>query len=594
MEDRLTDSSPPRLKRDQEQRTLMRLIRYTFAYKKLMISALLLLLLATGADVLGPILIKIFIDDYLLPGHWDFWELIGLVAVYITANMAAAWLGFWEAIRFSDIAQRVVFTLRQSLFSHILRLPIRRFDFTPVGSVVSRITNDTETIKELFVGVLGVYVRNIVKVTGIFIAMAVLDIQLMLICVVFVPLVVILMWIYRRLSTPVFNKARQLLSDINGSLNETLQGVSVVQLFHQEKRFARRFAKLNYSYFSTRTRTMQMDALLLRPMVDMLQLLTLAGLLYGFGWQSLSSPVEIGVLYAFVNYLGRFIEPLIEMTQRLNLFQQAIVSASRVFRWLDESYEPDRGDSTVKLQHRHIAIHNLDFSYEADKPVLQQLNLDIPEGSFVGVVGHTGSGKSTLANLLMGFYQPDAGSITLGNVPLAKIPQSLFRRTVAIVQQDSFIFRGSIADNVAIGRDLSREQIAAALDEVGMLAFVHQLPGGLDYVLTEKGSNLSFGQRQMISFARALAGQPDILILDEATANVDSETERKVQESLRRLAGKRTVIAIAHRLSTITRADTIIVLHQGAIVQLGNHHQLMAKDGLYRHMYQLQNLQEVL
>ena len=584
----------PDLSRKREQRTLMRLIRYTFAYKRLIAGAVILLLLATGADVLGPILIKIFIDDYLLPGNWQLWELLGLVALYVTANIAAAWLGFWETIRFSDIAQRVVFTLRQSVFSHILRLPIRRFDFTPVGSVVSRITNDTETIKELFVGVLGVYLRNIVKVLGIFIAMAVLDLQLMLICALFVPVVVALMWFYRRLSTAVFNRARQLLSDINGSLNETLQGIAVLQLFHQEKRFAARFAKLNNEYFRTRTRTMQMDALLLRPMVDMLQLLTLAGLLYGFGLSSLSGPVEIGVLYAFVNYLGRFIEPLIEMTQRLNLFQQAIVSAARVFRWLDEAAEPDRSDSSVKPMHRNIEIRNLDFSYEPGKPVLSQLNVQIPEGSFVGVVGHTGSGKSTLANLLMGFYQPDAGEVLLGDVPLARIPQPEIRRTMAIVQQDSFIFRGTVAENIAIGRTISREQIEQALAEVGLLSFVRQLPGGLDYPLTEKGSNLSFGQRQMISLARALAGQPDILILDEATANVDSETERKVQESLARLAGKRTVIAIAHRLSTITRADTILVLHQGCLVQSGSHQQLMAVEGLYRHMYQLQNLQEAI
>ena len=578
----------------QGRQTLWRLLGYTVAYKGLIVAAMLLLLLATAADVLGPVLIKIFIDDYLLPGNWQFWELFGLVAIYITANMAAAWLGFLETIRFSDIAQRVVFTLRQTIFAHILRLPIRRFDFTPIGSVVSRITNDTETIKELFVGVLGVYLRNSVKVVAIFIAMAMLNLQLMLICVLFVPLVAALMWLYRRLSTPVFNRARQLLSDINGSLNETLQGVAIIRFFHQEKRFAERFSRLNNNYFRTRTRTMQMDALLLRPMVDMLQLLTLAGLLYGFGWQSLSSPVEIGVLYAFVNYLGRFIEPLIEMTQRLNLFQQAIVSAGRVFHWIDEAAEPDKSDSTATLSHRDISIENLAFRYEPAKPVLQAITMQIPQGHFVGIVGHTGSGKSTLANLLMRFYAPDSGAITLGGVSLQRLPPALIRQTMAIVQQDSFIFRGTIAENIAIGRELPREQIVQAVADVGMLSFIEQLPGGLDYMLSEKGTNLSFGQRQMISFARALAGNPDILILDEATANVDSETERRVQESLRRLAGKRTVIAIAHRLSTITQADNIIVLHHGQIVQSGNHQQLLAQDGLYRHLYQLQNLQAII
>lgn len=576
------------------RQTLRRLLDYTLAHKRLMVMAVILLLLATGADVLGPVLIKVFIDDYLLPGHWQLWELLGLVAIYVTANIAAAWLGYLEAIRFNDIAQRIVLRLRQTIFAHILRLPVRRFDFTPIGSVVSRITNDTETIKELFVGVLGVYLRNIVKVIGIFIAMAMLNVQLMMICVLFVPMVAALMWLYRRLSTPVFNRARQLLSDINGALNETLQGVAIIRFFAQEKRFAARFAVLNTDYFRTRTRTMQMDALLLRPMVDMLQLLTLAGLLYGFGWQALVGPVEIGVLYAFVNYLGRFIEPLIEMTQRLNLFQQAIVSAGRVFHWIDEAAEPDRSQAAIQLSHRDIDIVGLTFGYDPGKPVLQAIDLKITQGQFIGIVGHTGSGKSTLANMLMRFYAPDHGAITLGGVLIEQIPHALMRQTVAMVQQDSFIFRGTVADNIAMGRNLSREKIIQALTDVGMLSFIQQQPGGLDYVLSEKGANLSFGQRQMLSFARALAGDPDILILDEATANVDSETERRVQQSLRQLAGKRTVIAIAHRLSTITQADKIIVLHQGRMVQSGNHQELLAQDGLYRHLFQLQNLQATL
>lgn len=576
--------------KEQQRGTLRRLLAYTRDHKSLIGSALVLLLFATSADVLGPILVKIFIDDYLVVGNWQTDELILLAVVYVVANLAAAFLGYWEIIKFSDIAQRVVFTIRQAIFSHILRLPIRRFDFTPVGSVVSRITNDTETIKELFVGVLGVYLRNLVKVAGIFVAMALLNFKLMLICAVFVPVVVGLMLLYRKLSTPIFNRSRQLLSDINAAVNEMLQGVSIIQLFHQERRFAGRFEILNKDYFKTRTRTMQMDALLLRPMVDMLQLLTLAGLLYGFGGISLHSPVEIGVLYAFVNYLGRFIEPLIEMTQRLNLLQQAIVSAGRVFAWLDETPEKANATTRVDLANVDIQLREVSFRYEVDKPALTNINVQIPQGSFLGVVGHTGSGKSTLANLLMGFYPVESGSILLGGHHLNQIPIATIRRMVAIVQQDSFIFRGTVADNIDIGRQLGREAIVDALIQVGLTDFVDSLPGGLDYELSEKGANLSHGQRQMISLARAIAGSPQILILDEATANVDSETERKIQQSLLKVKGQRTVIAIAHRLSTITPADNILVLHQGEVVQAGNHASLMQVDGLYRHMYELQHM----
>ncbi|MCG8671117.1 MAG: ATP-binding cassette domain-containing protein [Pseudomonadales bacterium] len=570
--------------------TLWRLVRYALVHKRLLVVSVVLLLISTGADVLGPVLVKIFIDDYLVPQNWQPVDITVLIVIYMLANLTAAFLSYWETVRLSDIAQRVVFTIRESIFAHILRLPIRRFDFTPVGSVVSRITNDTETIKELFVGVLGVYLQNIVKVLGIFIAMAFLNWKLMLICAIFVPAVVGLMILYRRLSTPVFSRVRSLLSDINGSLNETLQGVKVVQLFHQENRFADQFSRLNDQYFKTRTRTMQMDALLLRPMVDLLQLLTLAGLLYGFGITSLQSPVEIGVLYAFVNYLGRFIEPLIEMTQRLSLFQQAIVSASRVFRWLDEEPEDSKQQSASNIDTPSISIQDLSFSYDPKKPVLQGIDFNIQAGQFVGVVGHTGSGKSTLANLLMRFYQPDQGRVLINNEPLSQIPAATLREHFAIVQQDSFIFRGTIYDNVDIGRGFSEAAVQQALEDVGLGEFVRGLPKQLQYELTEKGGNLAFGQRQMISLARALAGNPKVLILDEATANVDSQTEINVQQALLKHRGQCTMIAIAHRLSTITKADQILVLHQGQVKQVGDHQTLMQVDGLYQHMYELQNL----
>ncbi|MCG8316362.1 MAG: ATP-binding cassette domain-containing protein [Pseudomonadales bacterium] len=470
----------------------------------------------------------------------------------------------------------------------MLRLPIRRFDFTPVGSVVSRITNDTETIKELYVGVLGVYLQNTVKVLGIFAAMAALNLKLMLICAVFVPLVIALMLLYRKLSTPVFTRVRSLLSDINGSLNETLQGVKVIQLFNQEQRFAQAFQTLNNSYFKTRTKTMQLDALLLRPMVDLLQLITLAGLLYGFGVMSLQSPIEIGVLYAFVNYLGRFIEPLIEMTQRLNLFQQAIVSATRVFAWLDEKSETWQADDNAEITKGSVSVKGVSFSYEAGSPVLNQVNVEIPAGSFLGIVGHTGSGKSTLASLMMRFYQCESGRIEVDGIDMGKFNMATLRRSVAIVQQDSFIFKGSIAENVDVGRGLSEKALLQALQDVGLADFIANNRDGVHYQLAEKGSNLSIGQRQMISFARALAGNPKILILDEATANVDSDTERKIQLALLKTRGDRTIIAIAHRLSTITSADQILVLHHGEVQQRGSHRELMNTDGLYKHMFELQ------
>lgn len=569
--------------------TFIRLIRYVIPYQRTVIVALLLLVLATMASVFGPYLIKVFIDDYLSPGNWVPHEILLLAVLYITAQIVGAKAFFMQALRLNRIALSVVQTIREEVFAHVQKLPMAYFDHTPTGSLISRITNDTEAIKDLYVNVISTFIQNGIRVLGILVAMALLNIELMLICALLVPIVLFIMWLYQRLSTPVFQKVRSLLSDINANLNESIQSMSVIQLMNQQLRFSQQFAHTNEQHYRTKVKNIIIDGFMLRALVDLVYILLLATLLLGFGLTSLSTEgaVQVGVIYAFINYLGNITEPLVDMTSRLNIAQQALVSASRVFAVLDESPSPSPTFPAVPQSNR-IRIDIDHFSYDGRKNVLQDIRLEIPEGAFFGIVGHTGSGKSTLMALLMNFYPIQQGIIELGDQNLNDISTQERTARIGFVQQDPFLFTGTIADNIRLEHPLSNQQIEQAAKTAQLHDAVMRMPAGYQTVLTERGSNLSTGERQLLSLARTLARNPRILILDEATANIDSHTEALIQRSLMLLRGKVTLLVIAHRLSTVQNADELIVLHQGHVQQRGDHRTLMQVDGLYRHMYDLQ------
>ncbi|GGX43370.1 ABC transporter transmembrane domain-containing protein [Saccharospirillum salsuginis] len=575
--------------------TFSRLLRYGLAYRRLLVQAIVLLAIATGGNVLGPYLIKVFIDSYLTPGVWVITPIAGLVIAYLVSQLISAVCFFQQAIRFNHIALDVVQTIREQVFSRVMRLPLAFFDHTPTGSLISRITNDTETIKDLYVNVISVVIQNAIRMLGILIAMAFLDFKLMLICSALVPAVVGVMLLYQRLSTPVFQRVRTLLSDINARLNEGIQGMAVIQLMNQQARFSRAFEQTSTDHYRAKIRNMLIDGLLLRALVDFLYMLVLAALLFAFGWDFLSpeGAIQVGVIYAFLNYLGNLTEPMIDMISRLNLFQQALVSADRVFQLLDETPE---SIPTQPLEPRDgsVRFEIEAFSYDRRKTVLTDIQLDIEPGSFVGIVGHTGSGKSTLMSLLMGFYPVELGTIRVGEVPLDRIDPAIRSRRIGLVQQDPFIFMGTIADNIRLDLDLTDAEVEQAAKQAQLHEAILRMPQGYQTSLTERGGNLSTGQRQLLSLARTLARQPDILILDEATANIDSHTEALIQSSLMQLRGRITIIAIAHRLSTVMEADHLVVLHQGHIQQQGRHAQLMAEEGLYKHMYELQQQKDPL
>jgi ABC-type multidrug transport system fused ATPase/permease subunit len=397
------------------------------------------------------------------------------------------------------------------------------------------------------------------------------------------------MWTYQRVSTPIFQRVRSLLSDINARLNESIEGMSVIQLMNQQHRFERAFSKTSTDHYRAKVKNIIIDGFLLRALIDFIYLVLLAALLFGFGLLELSQTgaVQIGVIYAFINYLGNVTEPLIDMTSRLNMAQQALVSASRVFKLLDESpipiVENPQTPATTDIQFRVDQ-----FSYDGQKVVLQDIEIDIKTGDFVGIVGHTGSGKSTLMSLLMSFYPLSQGRISIGGENIQQIAADVRTGLIGFVQQDAFIFAGTIADNIRLECDLNDAQVIEVAKKAQLHDAIMAMPNGYQTELTERGRNLSTGQRQLLSLARTLARRPKILILDEATANIDSHTEALIQTSLMALRGNVTLIAIAHRLSTVRDADQLYVLHQGHVQQQGTHHELLKAEGLYKHMYELQ------
>src|SRR5690554_6409200 len=464
-------------------------------------------------------------------------------------------------MRLNEVAFSVVRNVRAQTFSTVMRKSLSYFDHQPTGKLVSRITNDTEAIKDLFLHVVATYVQGITLILAVFVVMAILDVRLMLVCFVILPVMLVVMINYQRLSAPRYHRARSILSRINATMNESIQGMRIIQLLNQQQRFSRGFTDVSQSHFAARMRNLRLDALLLRPMPDLVRTLTLAGLLLYFGLLSMQEVVEVGVIYAFINYLSRITQPVMQMTQRLSMLQQAVVAGERVFTILDEGTE-DYVGANQQIERGDVEFRDVSFSYDDKHPVLRNINFSVKAGEFYAIVGHTGSGKSTLMSLLMRFYAPQSGEILLDGKHLHEIDQNSLRDNVGVVMQDPFITTGTVRENITLGLPMSDGEVQWASRQAQLHDFVMSLELGYDTPMDERGGNFSTGQRQLLSLARTLAHKPKVLILDEATANIDSHTEAVVQQTLMRLKGQISIIAIAHRLSTITSADQILVLHQ--------------------------------
>lgn len=552
------------------------------------------LITAAGLEALGPILGKLYIDAYLLPGHFDVQAMASLLAALLLTGWAASWIRFAQLSRMAGVARRSVQRLRERVYNHVLALPMAFFDRAITGQLVSRVTNDSEAVNTLYRQVLYVMLDSSIVVLGSLIAMAWLDWRLMLIVAMLVPAMLIIISIYRRLSAPAVARARELRSDINAQMAESMAGMAMLQSAGAAPRFSARFEATNAQHRAARVRELSANAWLLRPALDLLNVLLLVTVIYGFGQRDLSG-LEVGLLYAFLSYIARVVEPLSQITLQFSQLQQSMIAAARVRTLLQET-APVSGAQTAgrRIEAGEIRIENLAFSYQPGRPVLERLNLHFEPGSFVGIVGHTGSGKSTLLSLLLRFYAPQQGRITIDGQALDSVPDEAFRKAVGLVPQEPYLMAASARENITMGRpDISEAQMREAARAARIDDFLSALPQGYDTLLGEGGARVSTGQKQLIAMARALAGAPKILFLDEATSNIDSATEQIVGEALTALRGRVTVVAIAHRLSTIRDADQIVVLNHGHLVERGSHGELMAiEGGLYQRLVQLQDLSE--
>lgn len=505
---------------------------------------------------------------------------------YFALLLVVSLFAYGKQFFLQKASNKIIQIMREDVFSHIQTLPIRYFDHLPAGKIVSRVTNDTEAIRELYVTVLATFVSSFIYIIGIFIALFLLDMKLALLCLLIVPILIVWAVVYRKYASVYNHKMRSRLSDINGTVNESIQGMPIIQAFRQERTTKKEFEELNEDYFKYQNKILNLNAATSHNLVGVLRNIAFTGVIWYFGGASLSATgiVSLGVLYAFVDYLTRLFSPITNMVNQLANLEQARVASERVFELLDEKGEVVEEERIPRLN-GNVRFDDVSFSYNGKDEVLKNISFEAKKGETVALVGHTGSGKSSIMNVLFQFYEFQKGKLTIDGHDVKEIPKQALREHMGIVLQDPFLFSGTVASNVSLEHPrISKAKIVKALHDVGAERFANNI----EEEITEKGSTLSTGERQLISFARALAFDPAILVLDEATSSIDTETEAMIQKALEVVKKGRTTFIIAHRLSTIKSADQIIVLDRGTILEKGSHDELMEKKGRYYEMYKTQ------
>ena len=572
----------------KKSNTFFRLLRYMFKYKGLTFIALSFILLTTLVATAIPLLAQYYIDNYITKN-------IATAGLFILAGYYGLFIlrvvfTFIGEYYFSKVAHSIVRDLREESFANLQKLGMSYFDKTPVGSIVSRLTNDTQAVADMFGTIFSSFLNSVLMFIVTLTAMLALSWQLTILMILFIPIMLGSVYLYQRFSSRLVEITRAKLSDLNTKLSESIEGMRIVQAFNQEKRLLDEFEGVNKEHLHYMSKSLAVDSLLLRPAMALFKILAYGVILayFGLSWQT--AGFTAGLIYAFIQYTNQLFNPLIELMENFSVLQTSMISAGRVFELIDSTeYEPKQSNNDYKIEEGNIEFRNVSFSYDGKQDVLKNISFNVNKGETIAFVGSTGSGKSSIINLFLRFYEFERGKIFIDGVDIKDYSTKELRDKIGLVLQDPFLYHGTVESNIRMYKDnLTENDIEEAARFVDADNFIQELPEKYKSKVTERGSTFSSGQRQLITFARTIAAEPKILILDEATANIDSETEETIQRSLEKMRKGRTTIAIAHRLSTIQDANCIYVLDKGEIIESGTHEQLLERRGTYYKMYQLQ------
>lgn len=578
----------------EQKKIVKRLFTYTKPFRK---SFLVAIFFAFGLSLINIFLPKVlqYLMDHYLEGQSATTQVILFFALlYLVGTILKSIVWFLQAFIYSTAALKTYQHIRVALFEKLHTLGMRYFDQTPAGSIVSRVSNDTETLFDFWYVFLTI-LTGIFAVFSSFFAMFALDKKIALVCLLFLPLLLVIIWYYQKFSSRIYRHMRERLSQLNTKINETISGMGIVQQFRQEERLEHEFETINHGYLKTRFSMIKTNSLLLSPVISLLYALAVALVLYLFGIEALNSPVKVGTVYVFTTYLQAFFNPMSQMMDYLSVFTDGMVAGSRILKIMDhdEKNPPQNPEANGVIEKGKIEFKHVTFSYDGKQDILKDISFVANPGETVALVGHTGSGKSSIINVLMRFYEFYQGEILIDGRDIRDFPMTELRKKMGLVLQDAFLFYGDISSNIRLlNPEITDAQIREACEFVQADSFIESLPGTYHAKVMEGGSSYSSGERQLITFARTMVTQPKILVLDEATANIDTETESLIQEGLKKMRKGRTTIAIAHRLSTISDANLILVLDKGQIVEQGTHEELIAKKGRYYDMYLLQSAED--